>query len=143
MEAALTLMIFLVLLFGVVEFTRAVYAYNFVSGAARQATRWASVRGSTCKSLSGGCPVSTNGPVQTYVRGLAPGGIDSTQVTTTTTWPQNPTNCPATPSNAPLCDVKVVVSYNFNFITLTNKIPFLPGLASFTMTSTSDMIISQ
>jgi len=141
-EAALTLMIFLVLLFGVVEFTRAVYAYNFVSGAARQATRWASVRGSTCKSLSGGCPAAGS-DVTTYVKSLAPGGVDSAQVTATTTWPQNPTNCPATPSNAPLCDVKVVVSYNFNFITLTNKIPFLSGLASFTMTSTSDMIISQ
>jgi len=142
-EAALTLLIFLVLLFGVVEFTRAVYAYNFVSGAARQATRWASVRGSTCKSLSGGCPAAGS-DVTTYVKSLAPGGIDSAQVTATTTWPRNPSNCLAGGSqNAPLCDVNVVVSYNFSFITLTNKIPFLSGLASFTMTSTSDMIISQ
>ena len=142
-EAALSLVVFLLLLFGILDFSRAVYSYHFVSSAARAASRWASVRGSTCTGLSGGCP-ATAANVQTYVQGLAPGGITSGQVTATTTWPQNPTNCPAPPSNAPLCDVKVVVSYPFTFIALPRKLPFVPGLPStLTMTSTSDMIISQ
>jgi len=141
-EAALSLLVFLVLVFGLVEFTRAVYAYDFVSGAARQATRWASVRGSNCSHTLSGCQATTTN-VQTYVQGLAPGGINTSQITATTTWPQNPPNCPASPANAPLCDVKVKVSYNFSFVTLSNNIPFLSGLASFTMSSTSDMIISQ
>jgi len=141
-EAAFGLFIFLLLLLGIMDFGRAVYAYHFVSSAARQGSRWASVRGSTCKSLSGGCPASAAN-VQTYVQGLAPGGIDSTQITATTTWPRNPSNCPSGgASNAPLCDVKVVVSYNFSFILLPRKlIAGLPG--TFSMNSTSDLIISQ
>ena len=141
-EAAFSLLVFLVLVFGLVEFTRAVYAYDFVSGAARQATRWASVRGSNCSHTLSGCQATTTN-VQTYVQGLAPGGINTSQITATTTWPQNPPNCPASPSNAPLCDVKVKVSYNFSFVTLSSNIPFLSGLGNFTMSSTSDMIISQ
>lgn len=143
-EAAFSLFVFLLLLMGVMDFGRAVYAYHFVSSAARQGSRWASVRGSTCTGLSGGCPATASN-VQTYVQGLAPGGINSAQVTVTTTWPKNPPNCPATgASNAPLCDVNVLVSYNFSFILLPRKL--LPGAGlpgTFTMSSTSDMIISQ
>ena len=143
-EAAISLFVFLLLLMGVMDFGRAVYAYHFVSSAARQGSRWASVRGSTCTGLSGGCPAAASN-VQTYVRGLAPGGIDSGQVTATTTWPMNPSNCAAGgANNAPLCDVKVVVSYNFSFILLPRKL--LPSSSlprTFTMSSTSDMIISQ
>lgn len=142
MEAALALVVFLLLLFGVMDFGRALYAYHFVSSVARDGSRWASVRGSKCTGLSGGCP-AVSSDVQAYIRTLAPGGIDSSQLTAATTWPQNPSNCPASPSNAPLCDVKVVVTYNFRFVLLPNRLPFLTGLTSFTMTSTSDMIISQ
>jgi Flp pilus assembly protein TadG len=145
-ETAFSLFVFLLLLLGIMDFGRAVYEYHFVSSAARQAARWASVRGSTCTGLTGGCPASA-ADVQTYVRNtLASGGsagYDAGKITATTTWPKNTPNCPASgASNAPLCDVQVVVSYNFAFILLPRKlIASLPG--TFTMSSTSDMIISQ
>jgi len=148
-EASVGLVVFLVLLLGIMDFGRAVYEYHFVSSAARQAARWASVRGSTCTGLSGGCP-ATSSNVQTYIRNtLAVGGstgYDAGNITATTTWPKNPTNCPASgPANAPLCDVQVVVNYNFSFVTLAHAHKsFLGGLpTSFTMSSTSDMVISQ
>jgi Flp pilus assembly protein TadG len=41
-------LIILPLIFGALDFSRAMYAYHFVAYAAREASRWASVRGSTC-----------------------------------------------------------------------------------------------
>jgi hypothetical protein len=55
-EQALVLTILLAVIFGIIDSGRALYTYHFVSQAAREATRWASVRGSTCVGLTGGCP---------------------------------------------------------------------------------------
>ena len=46
-EFAFVLTVMLTLIFGVMEFSQVMYAYHFVSNAAREATRYASVRGST------------------------------------------------------------------------------------------------
>ena len=73
------------LMFGVVDFSRAAYSYHWVSDAARDATRWASVRGATCELLSGGCPAA-NTDVQTFVQGLSVSGLNSANITATTTW---------------------------------------------------------
>lgn len=49
-EFAAILPILLFLMVGIIDFGRAMYAYHFVSGAARAATRWAGVRGASCNT---------------------------------------------------------------------------------------------
>jgi Flp pilus assembly protein TadG len=138
-EYAVVFMILITMLLGIVEFGRALYAYHFVSSAAREATRYAMVRG--CSTPTTNCPTPATGDsIQTFVQNV-PLGIDATQVTATTTWPVLP-NSPAvcsTPNgyNAPGCTVQVQVTYVFNFI-----FPFVSN-SSLTMTSTSQMVISQ
>jgi Flp pilus assembly protein TadG len=90
------------ILFGIFEFSIALYAYNFVNVAARQATRYASVRGvesciiaapaqfPDCNVNPAGSsyPTSTSGTttLQTYVRNLAYPGINTNNLTVTATW---------------------------------------------------------
>jgi Flp pilus assembly protein TadG len=50
-EFAVVLTVLLTMVFGIIDFGRAVYSYHFVSNAAREATRFASVRGNpSCKT---------------------------------------------------------------------------------------------
>jgi Flp pilus assembly protein TadG len=134
--------VLLLMMFGVVGFGTALYTYHFVSNTAREATRWASVRGSTCPlnlpSLPDGCPAADS-DVNAYVQNLSTGiGLDPTKVTTTTTWVAPPNNLAActAQANSPGCVVKVQVQYSFQFL-----FPLLPS--GFTMQSTSQMVISQ
>jgi Flp pilus assembly protein TadG len=146
-EFAFVVILLFVMLFGIIDFGRALYTYHFVSNAARTATRWAMVNGASCNadnSCNGTAPMNT-GPasaadVQNYVRGLTPGGIDPSKVTTTScgvvgvTCPASPPSC--TNSNGAGCTVQVTVSYPFSFL-----VP-LVYKKSITMQSTSQMIIS-
>src|SRR5713101_6995993 len=45
-ESGLTLTVFMVVIFGLMEFGRMIWAYNLLSHAAREATRYAMVHGS-------------------------------------------------------------------------------------------------
>ena len=54
-EFAIAVTIFLLLVFGGIEFSRAVWQYNIVANAAKAAARWTVVRGSS----SGGTPATT------------------------------------------------------------------------------------
>ena len=131
-EFALVCMVVLTLLFGIIDFGRALYTYHFVSYAARQATRYAMVNGSDTTS-----PITAAG-VTTYVNGLVPAGINAANLTVTTTWPtdSNYNTCPTAGSEKPGCPVKVQVQYNFKFL-----LPYLPTF-TWVMTSTSEMAIS-
>ena len=120
-EFAMVASVFLLLLMGIVQMGRAVYSYNFVSYAARDATRYAIVHGS--KSLT---PAATS-DVQNFVVKEAH-GFDTSQFTVTTTW---------SPNNNPGSFVNVVVKYNFSL-----SIPFF-GKVNLPLTSTSQMVISQ
>jgi Flp pilus assembly protein TadG len=139
LESAVMISVLLLMMFGVIGFGTALYTYHFVSNTAREATRWASVRGYTCTGgLSGGCP-ATDADVNAYVQNLSTGiGLDPTKVTTTTTWVAPPNNMAACTfqRNSPGCVVKVQVQYSFQFL-----FPLLPS--GFTMQSTSQMVISQ
>ena len=74
-EFAAILPILLFLMIGIIDFGRAMYAYHFVSGAARAATRWASVRGASCNSkYITPCPAAGS-DINTYVRTLSPPGM--------------------------------------------------------------------
>jgi hypothetical protein len=147
----LTLVLF-PLMFGILDFSRALYAYHWVSYAAREGTRWASVRGATCTLLPGGCP-ATAAQVQTFVQSIVAPGIyyagctGSTKgcISVTTTWPgtggdgTSCTNSGNTPSNSSGCIVKVQVNYYFGF-----SFPFLYSETGKTMNlqSTSQFVIS-
>jgi Flp pilus assembly protein TadG len=157
-EYALVFTISMTILLGVIGFGHALYAYHFVSHAAREGARYATVRGSTCgsdgscattNSASGTAGPTTKADVQTYVRNMAPPGINSTNVTVTACGVSGqkacaaslPTVCtaavggiPATP-NYPGCTVQVQVQYTFNFI-----VPLISKTA-LTMTSSSDLVI--
>ena len=132
-EYGLVLIVMLTMTFGLIDFGRALYAYHFVSGAAREGTRYAIVRGSTCTSP--GCPVQQS-DIQSYLDNV-PKGIDPAQLSVTATWnPNDSPTCNGVP-NAPGCIVQVHVNYNFNFL-----LPFMPK-NTLVMQSTSQMVISQ
>jgi hypothetical protein len=139
-EFAFVLPLLAMIMFGVIDFGRALYAYHFVSSAAREATRWASVRGNQCTVWAQACPAD-QADVQNYVAGIAPPGIDPSPqaLSVTAAWippPENPASCIGSTGN-PGCAVQVQVTYNFKFI-----LPFLPR-STCPMQSTSEMIISQ
>jgi TadE-like protein len=156
---ALVLILF-PLMFGIIDFSRALYAYHWVSYAAREGTRWASVRGANCTLLSGGCPADLAGlNVKTYVQSIvAPGiysqacsgpGTNAGCISATTTYlntnalPLSGPDCTGgqgLPLNTPGCIVEVTVNYNFGF-----SLPFLFGKTGSVMKlqSTSQMVISQ
>ena len=140
-EFAFLIPILFALVFGIIDFGRMLYSYHFVSNAAREATRWASVRGRDCSGLNGCPPGAAPADVSTYVQSIAPMGIDTSpsKLSVTTNWVMPPNNLPicTTYPNNPGCAVQVQVSYQFKFI-----LPFLPT-SGYRMTSTSEMIISQ
>jgi Flp pilus assembly protein TadG len=137
-EFALASIILFALVFGVMAICFALYSYNVVSEAAREATRYAIVRGSACKTLSN-CNIDQTG-LQTYIRGIAFPGISplSLTVAASATTPAG-TTCTGTltPCNVPGNPVQVTVTYTFPL-----GIPFMPS-RTLTMSSTSQMIISQ
>jgi Flp pilus assembly protein TadG len=134
-EYPLIFILCMTMLFGIAGFGQALYAYHFVGYAAREATRWASVHGSACTTDSSCAAAAKASDVQTYVGNMVPPGINSSQLTVTTTWPSTAGIC-ATTSNAPGCTVQVQVSCNYSFI--------LPLVRSspIKLSSTSDMTIT-
>lgn len=120
-EFALVLSAFLLITFGIIQMSRAIFSYNFVSNAARDATRYASVNGTKSQN-----PVTTS-DVTTFVKNESP-GIDPSQLTVNTTW---------NPDNKPGSTVNVVVTYNFALF-----VPFF-GQVTVPIGATSQMVISQ
>jgi Flp pilus assembly protein TadG len=144
---ALSSIILLTMLFGILEMSLALYSYHYISEAAREGSRYAIVRGSTsCQNTPNltNCG-ATAAQIQTYVMTLGFPGINSTQyMTVTTTWlnasatqPTTWSTCTSGTCNAPGNAVKVTVYYAFPL-----KIPFLPA-TTLNMSSTSQMVISQ
>jgi Flp pilus assembly protein TadG len=157
-EFAMTALLLVVLLSGVLQWMLAMYAYHFTTFAAQQGARFASVRGYTwSKSETTNC--STSAPpsftmpyectvsasdIQNYVQSLAPGGINITNLTINTTssyvWPgetpDNTTTGCTTNANSQGCMVKVTVTYTFSLL------PFLKN-PNLSMAATSESVILQ
>ena len=88
------------MLFGIIEVSLALYSYNFVTDAAREATRYAVVRGPQtcviaptfpdCNLSPAGSTNPTSGSgsttLQTYVQNLGYPGINPSNLTVTATW---------------------------------------------------------
>lgn len=151
-EFALSIMILLILLFGIVDFSRAMYSYHFASYAAQEGARYAMVRGASwttsCSTSappnftqSYGC-IAAQSDVQNYVRSLSMAGISPSSLTVTTTWPATTPSCTSScsacaPAATKGCFVKVKVGYKFNFM-----FPFLPKNA-LTFSGTSMKVIQK
>ncbi|HTU33995.1 MAG TPA: TadE/TadG family type IV pilus assembly protein [Candidatus Acidoferrum sp.] len=155
LEFALVTVLLLLLLFGIVDFGRALYTYHFLANASREATRWASVNGQSCitdPTCPNGSPAQET-DVQQYVAGLTPPGISKANIqgcdlsntpnalgvcanwSTAPSLPGTPAVCTAVPKD-PGCPVQVTVSYNFGFLVpLVHK-----GVLQ--MSSSSETIIS-
>jgi Flp pilus assembly protein TadG len=121
MEFGLAFMVFLMVMYGIMEFGRMMASYNILAGAAREGARYATVHG----TASGSTASSTD--VQTVVRNWSL-GLDANSVLVTTTW---------SPGKGPGSKVKVAASYAmvpFSGLILKNNM---------TLTSSSTMVISQ
>lgn len=144
-EFSVSALILLAVIFGIMDFARAVYIDHFISYAAQEGTRYAIVRGGTwagnsCTSAATMNCAATSANVQSYVQGIAPPGVPGSSVSVSTTWPGTTISgatagCSTT--NTPGCLVKVSVSYNFSFI-----LPFLPK-AGMAFSSTSEQVIQE
>jgi Flp pilus assembly protein TadG len=135
-EFALASVVILTVLFGIIDMGRALYAYDWVSDAARRGTRYAMVRGTSS------CPGSPEladckaGPSQitTYVESNAFGINQSAVTVLSSCWV--PAHAFTPPPCAPGKTVEVTVQYNFAFLS-----PLAPR--SWTMTSSSIRTVSQ
>jgi Flp pilus assembly protein TadG len=139
-QTAFVLTALLAIMFGIVDFGRALYTYSYVAQLAREGARWAIVRGSKCSTLNDHCNAQS-ADVQTYLRSLNEGMMKTSSIAATLQFP----SCPAGVvggSNSPGCIAEVTVTYPFQFV-----LPFMPKtgnqLMQITMTSTSEMVISQ
>jgi Flp pilus assembly protein TadG len=126
-EMAIVATVLLALMFGIIDFGRAMYTYSFVAQLARSGARWAIVRGTGCTVLDHCSATSAN--VQAYVQSLSLGMTNASQIKATLGLPSS--------CQSAGCPVLVTVTYPFAFMT-----GILPS-AAFNMSSTSQMVISQ
>ena len=133
-EFAMSVTVFLTLLFSVMQMARTLYTYTWVAYAARSGTRYGIVHGSSSSTPS---QATATANIQSLVQGLAaqvgPANIhcpvaSPNDLCVITTW---------TPNNQPGSTVQVQVVYNFQY-----TIPLLTS-ATRALTSTSKMVISQ
>jgi Flp pilus assembly protein TadG len=157
-EYAFIAILFLSLLFGISGFGHALYVYHHLNEAAKEATRYAAVRGLNCSvdsscvasnSASGTAGPTTQSDVQAYVLSITPPAIDTSQLTTTATWPgpDSPPICfhditvpsgvvvTKVPNNSPGCTVQVQIQYVYTFM-----FPLVQSTST-TMSSSSEMVI--
>ena len=123
-EFGLVALVFLMLLFGVIEFSRLLLMYHHLGNVAREGSRYASVHGSDFGSTFGNAPTAAD--IENYVKSISP--VDPNNLTVTTTWEN--------PNHEPRSWVKVQVDYEFKFV-----VPLLFG-SGIPLKSTSRMYIS-
>lgn len=134
-EFAISSLVMLMVMFGILECSLLLYTYHTVSSAARQASRWAMVRGSDCVAST--CPADAKA-VKSYVLTQVP-LLDTAQVNVTTTWSSS-NGCTVASSSGPAgpgCTVAVQISYPFQL-----HIPLIP-ISAMTISSTSQMVMSE
>ena len=96
-EMAVSTAVLFLLVIGMMEMCLALYAYNFISNAARDATRYAAVRGANscqndstpdpnCNLLPTSVTSSTNNPLYTYINNLGAPALGSGTLTVSPTW---------------------------------------------------------
>ncbi len=165
-ELALAMSVYMALFIGVIEVSLALYTYNYVSDAAREATRWVVVRGSNsctiastfphCNLLPTNVTSTTNpsaNPVLQYVEELNYPGMNKNNLSVSVTWYvasqdangstswktscTGATDANGNPCNATGNQVKVVVTYTYPL-----AIPFATK-KNLSLSSTSEMMINE
>jgi Flp pilus assembly protein TadG len=119
-EFALVAVVALTLIFGIIQAGLLIYAYSFVSYAARSAVRYAIVHGTSSSSPA------TNASVQSYVQSMAV-ALNTGSLSVATTW---------SPNENPGSTVNVKVTYTYNSL-----LPFFSP-TTITMSSTAQGLIS-
>jgi Flp pilus assembly protein TadG len=143
-EFSISALLLFAMIFGIIEMSFAAYSYHYVASAAREAARYAIVRGSQCINMPD-CN-ATSDQIQTHARSL--GYPNSSQLSVVVKWlsatggPPATTWVACTPSGTVICNlpgnaVNVVVTD-----TILVGIPKW-GIKSITLSSTSQMVISQ
>ena len=137
-EMAISMVILLTIVFGIMKMCLALYTYHYISEAAREGTRFAIVRGSACASPGYECK-ATSSQIQTFVKDLGYPGIDPSAITVNSSWSAYPAGgtCVAVGCNGPGDMVTVTVKYSYPL-----SIPFVPS-RTLSMSSSSAMVISQ
>ncbi len=127
LESTISLMVLMMAIFSVMDLSRILYFDHYVCYTAREAARYAMVRGASCNNTAcattstTGC-TATSTDVSNYVQSITPLGSLS-NLSVNTTWPGTTpagSKC-STTTNSPGCTVAVQVSYDFNFV-----VPLLP-----------------
>jgi len=145
-EMALCIGLVLLVIFGIMECSLAVYTEHYVESAAASAARYASVRGSTYSGTSCASPTSSyceagSSDIQNYVRANADPGITAASLSVTASWPGTTGGtgaCDTTQGDdSPGCLVTVTVTYPFTFV-----LP-APWNRSMTFNAVRSMVISQ
>jgi Flp pilus assembly protein TadG len=145
LEFSLAFSLLLLCAFGILECSMALYADHFVANAAKEATRYAMVRGSSwnsaCSAYSSFSCTASGDDVTSFVNSIVPPGLDPTKLAITTTWPgTDPSGSAcdtANGDNSPTCVVSIQVAYSFNFL-----LPFLPTNA-LVLTGNSSEVITE
>ena len=118
-ESGLTMIVFMTVIFGLMEFGRMVWAYNLVSHAAREGTRYALVHGRNSSH-----PATAEDITSVVTRQAV--GLDPASLQVNVSW---------IPDNKPGSSVKVALRYTFSSVT--------SFVGSGTLSSNSQVIISQ
>jgi Flp pilus assembly protein TadG len=145
-EFAVSSVLLFTVIFGIFAVCQTLYSDHYVAYMAREATRYALVRGSTFQGTA--CASSTTfncaaaaTDITAFVISVTPPGFQASNLTVSTTWPGTTplgAGCAsASGTNSPGCLVVVKVTYAYNY-----TIPFVPAV-TVPLTSTSSMAISQ
>jgi TadE-like protein len=134
-ELGISALVFLTVLFGIIDVGRALYSYDWVSNAARLGTRFMMVRGTNCTRLPGGCP-ALQSDLQNYILGpsVQTGVIIANNVAVHVKC-QVTGNIATPPPCSPGGYVWVQVQYQFQFLS-----PLLPR-RTWTMSSASQRVV--
>jgi Flp pilus assembly protein TadG len=145
-EMALSAAVFLTILIGMVYLIFGLYVYNFVADAAREASRYASTRGSQCVFNTRLLDCNAGrAQIQSFVQSMPYPGLNANNLTVTTTWMKANTTgttgwtaCARRVScNQPGDMVQVRVTYGYPI-----NVPFWTS-TTIDVSSASQMVISQ
>jgi Flp pilus assembly protein TadG len=142
-EFALSAVILLTVCFGILGVALAMYSYAFVSSAARDATRYAIVRGATlktdCTAPGYATCVAQVSDITQFVQQESFPGINPNNLTVSATWLNaDGTSCGTSDScKVPGSFVYVKVSYPYVL-----SVPLLPS-ETFNVSGSSQMVIAQ
>jgi Flp pilus assembly protein TadG len=138
-EVAISFALMIALIVALFQISMALYASHFVADAAREASRYAIVRGSSsCSNPNLTDCNATSDEIQNWVRNLSYPGMDPQRLAVITSWPSSDDCYPsASPCNNPGDLVNVAVTYKFPL-----NIPFWKS-STINLTSSSRMVISQ